>query len=434
LELTIGFPKEPPWRRVLRGVVWVFVLLVLLYGSLSFLFGRITRIVPPAGTAVVHTLQHDGRKSVFGPNSLTLQGAQRGPGHVWVLRLKGAPRDIGYAHGALGNRLFMAVDDHMFAMMEHFVPSAWNRWLILTGVRWKYRSLADLASPDHKAELAGLASSLLDTHARFVPTYQRLVYYHATHEITQGLEHSPLLGCSVLAVAGPASSGGHLLIGRNFDFEGGEIFDKEKAVLFVHPDGKIPFASVSWIGFAGVVTGINARGIFISVNAARSEDTQAVGVPVALLARQVLEEASTLDEAIAILKRARTIVANVYLVGDGKSQTVAVVEKSPGRMAVRRAKDTIFATNHFVAQEFVKDGENDRLRRYTTSGYRHQRLGELLQGARGWDARRVLAVLRDRKGLGGKELGLGNRNAIDALIATHSVVVDATEMVLYVST
>jgi len=49
------------------------------------------------------------------------------------------------------------------------------------------------------------------------------------------------------------------------------------------------------------------------------------------------------------------------------------------------------------------------------------------------DARRALEVLRDRRGVNGAELGLGNRNAIDALIATHSVVVDATDMVLYVS-
>jgi hypothetical protein len=36
-------------------------------------------------------------------------------------------------------------------------------------------------------------------------------------------------------------------------------------------------------------------------------------------------------------------------------------------------------------------------------------------------------------GAGNRPLGLGNRNALDAIIATHSVVVDATSMTLWVS-
>ena len=42
-------------------------------------------------------------------------------------------------------------------------------------------------------------------------------------------------------------------------------------------------------------------------------------------------------------------------------------------------------------------------------------------------------MLRDRKGVGGSPLPLGNRRAIDALIATHGVVMDATARVLWVS-
>ena len=44
----------------------------------------------------------------------------------------------------------------------------------------------------------------------------------------------------------------------------------------------------------------------------------------------------------------------------------------------------------------------------------------------------AVEMLRDKRGVGGKVLGLGNRNAIDALIATHSVVVDATHMIMWV--
>ncbi|MDQ2647332.1 MAG: hypothetical protein M3020_26245, partial [Myxococcota bacterium] len=44
-----------------------------------------------------------------------------------------------------------------------------------------------------------------------------------------------------------------------------------------------------------------------------------------------------------------------------------------------------------------------------------------------------VALLRDRRGVGGGELPLGDRRAIDALIATHGVVMDTGRRVLWVS-
>jgi hypothetical protein len=45
----------------------------------------------------------------------------------------------------------------------------------------------------------------------------------------------------------------------------------------------------------------------------------------------------------------------------------------------------------------------------------------------------AVRLLRDRKAVGGRSLALGDRKAIDALIATHGVVVDARDKVLWVS-
>jgi isopenicillin-N N-acyltransferase like protein len=440
IPIQIGKQKRHPLRRAVRGVLWFVLLALLAVLVVSFLFNRITRQVPPRGPAPGSTLAFEGRRVTYGPSSLEWHGGAGGaggggaaPGSIWTLRLRGDPYRLGYSHGALGNRLLMAVDDHMFDMMERFMPSPSRRWLAATAVRWRYRELGDHTPAARRLELAGMASAFHDRHRREMPTYQRLLYYHATHEITQSLEHSPLLGCSAFAAFGPATQGGHLIIGRNFDFEGGAIFDREKAVVIAHADGRIPFTSIAWVGFTGVVTGVNAEGIFVSVNAARTDDKSPVGMPIAFLAREVLEQARTLDEAISILKQNRTMVSNAFLVGDGKAMTAVVVEKSPTRFAVRRGKDAVWVANHLLAQEFAKDGENDRLRRYLTSGHRHRRLTDLMQGQRGLDVRRAQELLRDRKAAAGGTLGLGNRNAIDALIATHSVVVDATALTLYVS-
>ena len=66
-----------------------------------------------------------------------------------------------------------------------------------------------------------------------------------------------------------------------------------------------------------------------------------------------------------------------------------------------------------------------------------ERLGELLAepvpadasgpGGPSGPAARAVAILRDRRGLGGEELGLGNRNALENLSTTQSVVIDEPE-------
>ena len=73
------------------------------------------------------------------------------------------------------------------------------------------------------------------------------------------------------------------------------------------------------------------------------------------------------------------------------------------------------------------------MKRYLTSGARYRRLEELVKHWRGQiDPKKALEILRDKRGAGDAELGLGNRNALDAIIATHSVVVDATALTIWV--
>ena len=189
----------------------------------------------------------------------------------------------------------------------------------------------------------------------------------------------------------------------------------------------------------GVVTGLNQAGIYASVNALRSDDKSEAGVPVELLLREVLESAHSLDEALAIVRDRPVLVPDLYLIGDGQSGEAAVVERSPSRFVVRRmpkdgpAAGVLTVANHGLSPEFAGDRESARLRDELTSGARQARADELITHNRGRiDPAVMLAMLRDKRGLGDRELGLGNRNALDALIATHSVVVDATARVLWV--
>jgi hypothetical protein len=419
-------------RLALTGGVALFC---ALFGYLIFL--RVTRIEPPRIDPAVRAaaelpLEVRGPRAYVGESWL---GRDRG---IWEAHLTGEPYALGWAQGRLGNRLFLEAEDYMFGEMARYVPSKIALWLIRAGVRMQYRHVGDLLPPERAEEIAGMARGVDDLHGDFLPIYHRLVFYHALHDITQGLEHSPLLGCTAFAAGGPASTNGHLIIGRNFDFEGPEIFDREKAILFFKPKGKIPFASVAWLGMSGVITGLNAEGIYVSINAARSDDkASGEGVPVEILVREIMEQARSIDDVVALVKKTPVMVPDFYLVGDGKTGESAVIERTPRRLEVRRsnrADGTMLLANHALSPSFAADAENDRLKRYLTSGARFRRIEELVKHWRGQiDPKKALEILRDKKGAGGVELGLGNRNALDAIIATHSVVVDATALTIWVS-
>ena len=423
------FPKNA--RRLRAGLLLIGLGLCLWAAYRGFL--RWTRISPPpgAGAGIARPqAQMRGLREYVG-NSWSSH--ERG---IWEFHLEGEPFTLGYTHGRLGTRLLMDTEQYMFGEMHRYIPSTLALSAIRLGVLLRYRNLPQHIAPLLRLEMAGLAEGQPDQHGDFLPIYHRVVFYHALHDITQTLEHSPMLGCTALTASGPATKDGHMLIGRNFDFEGPPVFDRDKAVLLFKPQGKLAFASVAWAGMIGVVTGLNVAGIYVSVNALRSEDKSSSGVPVELLLRQVLESAHTLDEAIDIIKQQPVLVPDLYLLADGKSGESAVIERSPTRAAVRRSKDSrdmLALANHALTPEFHGDKESERLRTELTSGARMTRMQELIDRQHGQlDPPAVLAILRDKRGPQDQVLGLGNRNALDAIIATHSVVVDATALILWV--
>src|SRR5262249_23645652 len=156
---------------------------------------------------------------------------------IWELHLEGEPYALGWAQARLGSRLLLEQEDYMFSEMARYVPSSLKLAFIRAAVRLRYRKLPDYLSEDRQLVLAGLAAGQIDRHDDFLPIYHRIVFYHALHDITQAIpdltsgmvDRTPLIGCTAFAATGAATVNGHLVIGRNFDFEGPEVFDREKA-------------------------------------------------------------------------------------------------------------------------------------------------------------------------------------------------------------
>jgi tetratricopeptide (TPR) repeat protein len=297
------------------------------------------------------------------------------------------------------------------------------------------RNLPDYVPREYAEEILGIAEGCPDPFPQLGPRYHRILNYHAAHDISHWVHDRPVVGCTAFAAGPGATRDGHLLVGRNFDFEAGRVFDRNKIIGCYRPSRGRAFLSVVWPGMAGAITGLNEDRIFCSINGAHSESKDNIGTPVSLVVRQVLQYAGSVEEAVGIIRDARVFVSDSYLVADGKTGEAVVVEKSPARVEVRRIlEDILLQSNHFECGGFDDDEGNREYQRIGTSVPRHRRLAELVQRHRGaLDVPTAVAILRDRQGLGDKRLALGNRRAINPMIATHSVVADVTTGILWVS-
>jgi hypothetical protein len=355
-------------------------------------------------------------------------------GKIWEVALSGSPEQIGGHQVALLRDEMLANEAELWSTFESVVPSAWARFLIFDIARLRFRNMERLMSDGHRREIAATAIAFTpDPWAVKIPSYQRMVYLHSLYDVSLSFEHSPLIGCTSFALTGDASQDGHTLLARNFDFEAGRIFDERKAVFLMHEDGKKAYASVSWPGLVGALTGMNEAGLALVVHGGRAREPRTTGEPLVHTMRDVLGQAATTDEAIEMLRRREPMVSHIVMLADRAGQ-VAIVERAPGEPPeVRRGSGKMGLTNHFEGP-WTDDPANAQVKRETSTLARRARLDELL--ARLHPAATVadaVAILRDRKGVGDAPLPTGDRRAIDALIATHGVVMDTTARVMWVS-
>ena len=179
---------------------------------------------------------------------------------------------------------------------------------------------------------------------------------------------------------------------------------------------------------------MNVEGVVAVVHGGRAGQPSTEGIPVPFSLRQVLERAHSTPEAIEIAKSQRVMVSHILFVADSEGR-FAVVERAPNAAPyVRGGAETIAVTNHFEGP-LAADPKNIAIRRTTTTLARRVRAEELLSAIEPHSATpaRVLSILRDHRCAGDASCALGDRRAIDALVATHGIVADTTDRILWVS-
>jgi hypothetical protein len=353
---------------------------------------------------------------------------------LYEAHLSGSPEQIGWAHARLFYPEMVENEGVLLANFSKAVPSWPLRALLLDLAQLRYRHIAEGMSPERRSEMAaGALGFQPDPYRELFPTFQRFAYLNALYDIALSFEHSPLIGCTTFVFSGSASAASGTLLARNFDFEVDPIFDRKKAVFFVREDGKIPFASVAWPGLVGVVSGMNVEGVALVVHGGRAGEPRARGEPVVHALRAVLSGAHDTEEALALLAARPALVSHIVVLSDANGHAVKV-ERTPGKSDhVILLADAAAVTNHFSGPA-ATDPKNLAVLSRTSTRARKARADELVaRVARPVTVPAAVSLLRDRSGSGGRRLALGDREAIDALIATHGVVMSTRDRWLWVS-
>ncbi|WP_394798418.1 C45 family autoproteolytic acyltransferase/hydolase [Chryseobacterium indologenes] len=354
---------------------------------------------------------------------------------LWELYIHGNPLQLGYNNGALTQDLMQKQEGIFFSKVEGFVPSKFRQKLLRGFLKWYNRKMYLNVREDYQAELFGLSQYSSDQYNFIAPKYLRNLYLHGAHDIGHAMQDLAMVGCTSLAVWNENTEDGDLLIGRNFDFYVGDDFAKNKVVEFVEPDTGIPYMSVSWPGMIGVVSGMNKKGITVTINAGKSKIPLTAKTPISLVTREILQYAGTIEEAIAIAGKRKVFVSESILVGSAADKNAVIIEVSPKNFGVYKVQNTsqVICTNHFQSDAYKNDLKNQKHIEESHSAYRYEKLQELLQEEKKLNPEKIAAILRNRSGLKDKKIGYGNEKALNQLLAHHSVIFSPEKRLVWVS-
>ncbi|PKA98642.1 putative choloylglycine hydrolase [Flavobacteriaceae bacterium MAR_2009_75] len=354
---------------------------------------------------------------------------------LWELYVDGNPYELGLKTGKLTQELFNEQEHIFVKKIDELVPSKNKQNLLRKFLAWFNRKMHLNIDEQYKAELYGMSEYASPDFNHIAEPYPRVMYFHGAHDIGHALQDLALVGCSSFAAWGNQTVDGKLIIGRNFDFYAGDDFAKNKIIAFVDPDIGHKFMSVTWGGMIGVVSGMNDQGLTVTINAGKSQFPLVAKTPISLVTREILQYASTIEEAIAIAKKREVFVSESIFVGSAKDKKAAIIEVSPKNFGVYEVQNTnqLICSNHFQSAAYAGDKKNQKHILESHSQYRYERMEELLEETEKVTPESAVEILRNKRGLDDQRIGYGNEKALNQLLAHHGIVFQPEDLKVWVS-
>jgi hypothetical protein len=362
-------------------------------------------------------------------------------GGVAVLRVTGDGHAIGAAHGRLLAPWLASATAALAPSIAETVSRDGVLGELSHAIRlgWRWRFIDDGLIEVDRRMVAGMMRGAAASGVALA--YDELLRDQAVLDVGAPSPRSDAADQHVIAhsmtlVGLQAQASARLWIGRTIELPGLEDGGDSAipVVTIARPEGRIAWAGVAWPGQLGAVTGINAEGIAVLVDPARTIDVRVTrnARPVALLARSVLEQARTLDEAVKLIESSPTLGSALVIVADGASGKWLQIERTPSKAIVERNPRSMAFGDVLTTNALSGDPENDRARRLLPSQSRVERAARLLRAPLG-EVGAMAAILRDRRGPDDAPRPLGHRGAIDDGRAVYSAIIDPAALALWVA-
>lgn len=354
---------------------------------------------------------------------------------LWELYVEGDPLEIGLITGRLTQPLMYKQEKVFFDKIHDFVPSEGKQKFLRKFLSWYNRKMYQHVPNEYQSEIYGTSQYMSQNFNSLATPYLRALYLHGAHDIGHAMKDLMLVGCTSFAAWDDKTDDGQLLIGRNFDFYAGDAFAENKIVAFINPDEGYKFMSVTWGGFIGVVSGMNEKGLTVTINAGKSKIPLVAKTPISIVTREILQYASTIDEAIAIAKKREVFVSESIMVGSAVDKKAVLIEVSPKKFGVYDVENSnqLICSNHFQSEVYNKDRRNQKTIEESHSEYRYERMSELLSEENKLNPTEAVAILRNKDGMNDKSIGYGNEKAINQLLAHHGIVFQPEDLKVWVS-
>lgn len=364
-------------------------------------------------------VKHNDSLYSIGKNSLS-----KNKFGIWELYVEGDALERGLVTGSLTRELMHKQERAIMGKIESLVPAGGYQNFLKKAVTFFNRKMHLHVPEEYKAEIYGVSRFALPEYDSFAPAYVRALYLHGAHDIGHALQDLMLVGCTSFAAWNEKTADGQLLLGRNFDFYAGDDFAEEKIAAFINPDKGYKFLMYTWGGMIGVVSGMNESGLTVTINAGKSKIPLIAKTPISLVAREILQYAATIEEAIEIARKREVFVSEAIMIGsaiDGKAILIEVAPNNFGIYEVQNSSELI-CSNHFQSEVYSKDKRNLETQRESHSAYRFQLMQNLVSRSQDLTPLKAAEILRNKEGVKGEALGLGNEKAINQLLAHHGII------------
>lgn len=283
---------------------------------------------------------------------------------VPVMHLEGSIEQVARAHGQLlaKHPEKKATLHYLGTLVEHKLAqsSALSNPLLRAGVSWLYRHFIRNPMIEHTPERYRAAYKEFASAAGVDEdeVWDALVLPDAAlrsvsllYKTELGPVLPPSFGCtSLIWNSGQAT----VLHGRNLDYEGIGLWDKNQLIMHVIPQEGLAYVAITAMGVhAPGITAFNEAGLTLSIHQLTFDDAQAGGTPMAVISAEIIRDARGIDDAIAIIKGFPRAGGWAYVLSQGQDR--AVVESSAGELAIRRSSERFFfQTNHVSSPALAK--------------------------------------------------------------------------------